>query len=70
MSICPAQDSGLICSGPIGTGDSRRCTMAGALHYAQVSDPRAHSLPVLIGHDPGDLMQMCEIVGGPGCEQL
>jgi hypothetical protein len=32
--------------------------MAGALEYAEISAPWPHGLPVLVGHDPRDLVQV------------
>jgi hypothetical protein len=44
--------------------------VAGALQDAEVGAPWTYGFAVLVGHDPGDLMQMRQIVGGPGGEEL
>lgn len=44
--------------------------MAGALEDAEVDAPRAHGIAVLVGHDPGELMQMREVVADPSGEKL
>src|SRR5712664_4124648 len=35
-----------------------RRAVAGALQHAKVGAPRPYGLPVLVGHDPGDLVEM------------
>lgn len=44
--------------------------MAGALQHAKKFAPGADGRAVLASHDPGDLVQMREIVGGPGSKKL
>ena len=44
--------------------------VAGALQHAQVFFPGAGGFAVLMGHDSGDLVQVGQVVDGPGGEQL
>jgi hypothetical protein len=44
--------------------------VAGALQHAEVDAPGADCLAILVGHDAGELMEMGEVVDGPGGEQL
>ena len=44
--------------------------VAGALEDAEVDGPGADGIAVLVGHDAGELVEMSEIVGGPGGEEL
>lgn len=44
--------------------------VAGALQHAQVDAPGADCLAILVGHDAGELMEVGEIVDGPGGEKL
>ena len=44
--------------------------MTGALEHAEVGALRAHCVTVLVGHYPGDLVEMSQVVDGPGCEEL
>jgi len=44
--------------------------MAGALQYAEERAPWADGVPVLMGHDPRNLVQMSQIVHGPRAQQL
>src|SRR5258707_771179 len=48
---------------------SRRA-VAPALHHSEEGAPRTHRLPVLVGHDPGDLVQMSQVMSCPGRQQL
>ena len=41
-----------------------------ALQHAEVDAPGAYGVAVLVGHDTGYLVQMREVVGGPGGEEL
>ena len=41
-----------------------------ALEHAEVSTPRADALAILVRHHAGDLVQVREIVNGPGRQQL
>jgi hypothetical protein len=49
---------------------SWRGTVAAALEHSQVCAPGADGFAILMGHDPRELMEMCEIVDGPGGEEL
>jgi hypothetical protein len=40
--------------------------VAGALQYSEILAPRAHGITVLVGHHPGDLVQVSQVVGRPG----
>lgn len=44
--------------------------MADALQDAEVDAPGADGFAVLVGHDSGDLVEVGEVVRGPGGEQL
>lgn len=44
--------------------------MTATLHHSQIPFPWAYSLTVLVGHDPGNLVQMCHVMGSPGGKQL
>ena len=44
--------------------------VAGALEHSKVDAPRTHGLAVLVGHDPGDLVQMSQVMSRPGRQQL
>jgi hypothetical protein len=44
--------------------------VAGTLHDTKKTCPRTDSLAVLDGHDARDLVEMVEIVGRPGGQQL
>lgn len=41
-----------------------------AMQHSEVSDPGPHGLPVLMGESARDLVQVGEVVGHPGREQL
>jgi hypothetical protein len=41
-----------------------------AVENAEEFLPRADGFAILIGHDPADLVQMGEVVSGPGGEKL
>jgi hypothetical protein len=41
-----------------------------ALQNAQKCAPRTNSFPVLVRHNPGNLMHMREIVDGPSGQQF
>ena len=47
-----------------------RRAVAGALEDAQVGAPRTDRIAILVGHDAGELMEMGEVVNGPGREKL
>src|SRR6266567_6473155 len=51
-------------------GASARGAVAVAEHDAQKSAPRPNCLPVLVGEDPRQLVQVVCVVGGPGSQQL
>jgi hypothetical protein len=42
-----------------------RSTMTGTLQHAQICPPRAHHIPILVGHYAGQLMHVGEIVYHP-----
>jgi hypothetical protein len=44
--------------------------MAGALQYAEELAPWAYGVPVLMSHDPKNLVQMGQVVHGPCAKQL
>ena len=44
--------------------------VAGAVQHAKIGAPRTYSVAVLVGHNARDLVQMCQIVSGPGRQQL
>ena len=44
--------------------------MAFAVHGSHVLRPGADGFAVLTGHDSSELVEMIEVVGGPGGEQL
>jgi hypothetical protein len=44
--------------------------VAGAFEYAEVGAPRAHGVAVLVSHDSRDLVEMGQVVDGPGGEEL
>ena len=44
--------------------------VAGAMEDAEVGSPWAYGVAMLVGHDAGDLVQMGEVVDGPGGEEL
>ena len=44
--------------------------VAGALEDAKIGGPGADSFAVLVGHDAGELVEMREVVSGPGGEEL
>ena len=44
--------------------------MAGTLQDAEVGAPRADQVTILVGHDAGELMEMSEIVNGPGGQKF
>lgn len=44
--------------------------MASALQYAEVDAPGADGFVILVRHDAGELMEVGEVVDGPGGEQL
>src|SRR5579864_5646141 len=48
---------------------SRRA-VAVALQHSEETAPRTHRLPVLVGHDPRDLVQMSHVMSCPGRQQL
>ena len=52
----------------------QRMVLSGAvavtLHDTQIRAPRANGFAVLVGHDPGELVDMGEVVGSPGGQQL
>ncbi len=41
------------------------CAVAGALQHAEICAPRADQVAILIGHQPGNLVQVSEIVNRP-----
>lgn len=43
--------------------------MPGALQYAEVNAPRSNSLAVLRGHDARQLVEMSQVMSGPGSQQ-
>lgn len=51
-------------------GPALGSAMASALEDAEIGAPRADGIAVLVGHDPRDLMEMRQVVNGPGGEQL
>jgi len=44
--------------------------VADALKYPKLLAPWTYGLPVLVGHDPRDLVQMSQVVSCPGGQQL
>jgi hypothetical protein len=44
--------------------------VAGAFQDAEVGAPGAYDFAVLVGHHAGDLVEMGEVMGGPGAEEL
>ena len=44
--------------------------MPGTLHHAKILGPRTHGLAILMGHDPGDLVQMSQVMSSPCGQQL
>ncbi len=44
--------------------------MAVAVENAEVGAPRAYGLAILVGEDASELMEMGEVMRGPGGEQL
>ena len=48
----------------------RSRAMAGALQYAEERAPWTDGVPVLMSHDPRNLVQMSQIVHGPRAKQL
>ena len=44
--------------------------VGGALEDAEVDGPGADGFAVLVSHDTGELVEMSEVVGGPGGEEL
>ena len=53
-----------------GSQESLLSAVAGALQHAEVDAPGADGLAILVGHDARDLMEVGEIVDGPGGEEL
>lgn len=48
----------MFCCRSVHPENTLRRAVAGALEHAEVNAPRTHGLAVLMGHDPGDLVQM------------
>jgi hypothetical protein len=44
--------------------------VAGAPENAEELDPRTYGFAVLVGHDPGDLVQVGKVVSGPGRKEF
>jgi hypothetical protein len=44
--------------------------VAGALQHSKVYTPRTDGLAVLVGQNSGDLVQMSQVMNGPGGQQL
>ena len=40
------------------------------MEHAEVCGPRTDGVAILVGHDPGELMQVGEVVDGPGGQEL
>src|ERR1700728_2376547 len=59
--VCCVQDGRLRCS---------LRAVAVAFEHAEMSAPGADGLAVLVGHDSCNLVEMSQIVGGPGGQQL
>jgi hypothetical protein len=47
-----------------------RGAVAGALEHAEVGAPWANGFAILMGHDPGELVQMSQVMSGPGRQVL
>ena len=43
----------------------RGSAVAGALQHPKIGAPRTHGVPILVGHNPRDLVQMRQVVNGP-----
>ena len=56
--------------GPSAGARRRSSAMPGALQYAEELAPWAYGVPVLMSHDPRNLVQMGQIVHGPCAKQL
>jgi hypothetical protein len=52
------------------TGGESGGAVAGAVEDAEVVAPGADGLAILVGEDAGELMEMREVVDGPGGEEL
>jgi hypothetical protein len=59
-----------ITAGGMGRRSRLLSAVAGALQHAEVDAPGADCLAILVGHDAGELMEVAEVVDGPGGEEL
>jgi hypothetical protein len=57
---------------PVDATGERRASFAVtiAVHDSQIGDPWADGVTVLVRHHAGNLVQMSQIVSGPGSEQF
>jgi hypothetical protein len=44
--------------------------MTSTLQHAKIAAPRADCVTILVGHHAGQLVQMSEVVNGPGCQEF
>jgi hypothetical protein len=51
-------------------GQSAGGAVPSALQDAEIDTPGADGLAVLVGHEAGQLVEMCKVVHGPGSEEL